>query len=629
MDRRVPDDYTDDFRGQWSVRIARQTANRGRLMFKPLSSILVLLATCSNALGIINLQNTPRHLVDQAKMVMVGTVVKDGEKWGLRVDDAVKGQPPAAVALELGNCNKDQVDGIRALLTGNVSRPAVLVTSKRVAMLHIGGVWMDVVDTGNDRWQITGNSPSMIGTFAGGTDMLARMLKHLAEHPDATVPSTVGVKWTDNCIAGNVPDASALAAIEWPQNGKPALFVASARGDRLLTAKDGENAFVDVTAAAGLTSKSVIFTFVDMDGDGLADLVSYDGSAINVYSDGKQFKAAGPRWTCKIDDCIGLSPCSLDGRPGVLVSTKAAPVLLVAQQDGWKQIQLPPFAGNIGQVSPCIVADLDNDGYADILQPGETGGALWRGAESGFQAPVKSPVCSGGGIARHAVADFNEDGFADVFLAGPEKNTLWENDCHGGFTDVTGFAGSLSYKCPPGASAVMAMDLNHDGRADLCIGYLSGEMLYHFNRGFRSMGEERELRLPGAEPRPGTGVPGLQSFAVADFNGDNSADLAVLQNDGTVRVYFNDRVDAPALMLRLPRGVVGPVTVSCWTDEKVPSMTGLAIIPGHAPGVYLPVRDKGTVHLKYRFPGRPPATMSVNVGEGVSEVVLEPQASGR
>ena len=116
---------------------------------------------------------------------------------------------------------------------------------------------------------------------------------------------------------------------------------------------------------------------------------------------------------------------------------------------------------------------------------------------------------------------------------------------------------------------------------------------------------------------------------MADFNGDNSADLAVLQSDGTVRAYFNDRADAPALMLRLPKGVIGPVTVSCWTDEKIPSMTGFAIVTGHAPGVYVPIRDKGTVHLRYRFPAHPRATMPVKISDGVSEAVLEPRGSDR
>jgi hypothetical protein len=303
--------------------------------------------------------------------------------------------------------------------------------------------------------------------------------------------------------------------------------------------------------------------------------------------------------------------------------------MLVAQRDGWKRMQLPRFEERMGEVSPCIVADLDNDGYVDILQPGETRGAIWKGRQGGFDQPVRSAVCTGGGVANQALADFNEDGFADIFLAGAERNTLWENNGNCAFADVVRFGGSLGEKCSPGAAAVVAMDLNHDGRADLCLGYANGDFQYHFNRGFRTMAEEREVRLPGAEPETGNKRLGLRSFAVADFNGDNSADLAVLQSDGTVRVYFSDRADAPALMLRLPKGTGGPVTVSCWTDEKVPSFTGLALVSGHAPSVYVPIRDKGIVQLRYRFPGRAPATISVKVADGVRDVVLGPRETGR
>ena len=94
-------------------------------MFKVSSAICVLLAICNSAVGIINIELTPRQLVDVAGIVMVGTVVKDGQTWKLRVDDVVKGNAPPSVTLDLSNCNKDQVGDIQALLTENISRPAV------------------------------------------------------------------------------------------------------------------------------------------------------------------------------------------------------------------------------------------------------------------------------------------------------------------------------------------------------------------------------------------------------------------------------------------------------------------------------------------------------------------------
>src|ERR1035437_7903219 len=100
-------------------------------MFKALSTICVLVI-CSNAFGIINMQLPPRQLLESSEMVIVGTVVKDGENWKLRVDDAIKGKPSAAFVLDLSKCDKDQVEEIRTLLTENISRPAVMITGKRL-----------------------------------------------------------------------------------------------------------------------------------------------------------------------------------------------------------------------------------------------------------------------------------------------------------------------------------------------------------------------------------------------------------------------------------------------------------------------------------------------------------------
>jgi hypothetical protein len=153
---------------------------------------------------------------------------------------------------------------------------------------------------------------------------------------------------------------------------------------------------------------------------------------------------------------------------------------------------------------------------------------------------------------------------------------------------------------------------------DLCLAYATGDLLYHFNRGFRSFGEEGEVRLPGNERT------GQMALAVGDFNGDNSSDLAVLSADGTLQVYFNDRNDMPALLLRLPKGMTGPVTGACWLDEHNPVATGMASVVGHSPGSLLPVRYMGNVVLKYRFPGREAVAKKVSVGDRTTDIILTP-----
>jgi hypothetical protein len=152
------------------------------------------------------------------------------------------------------------------------------------------------------------------------------------------------------------------------------------------------------------------------------------------------------------------------------------------------------------------------------------------------------------------------------------------------------------------------------------------------------MAEEGEVRLPGVDRGPkyprespkissdtlGVERIGQRALAVGDLNGDHSADLAALLTDGTLRVYFSDKADMPALMLRLPKGVAGPVTAACWTDEPIPVATGVAAVAGQTPGFYLPIRQRGSVVVRYRFPGKPPVARKVKVEDNTTDVILTP-----
>ncbi len=260
----------------------------------------------------------------------------------------------------------------------------------------------------------------------------------------------------------------------------------------------------------------------------------------------------------------------------------------------------------------------------DVLQPGESAGLLWRGKPGGFQTPAKCPVATGGGPAVAAIGDFNQDGFLDLFLPGPEKNTLWENDGKGGFRDVFRHSGSLSYKCPPRATAAAAMDLNHDGRQDLCLVYAEGELLYHWNRGFRAFGEEGEVRLPSPQADAGQPRLGQRALAAADLNGDGSADLAVLLTNGDLIVCFNEQAGVPGVRLRLPKGAAGPITASVWTGDKRPTCLGALPVPGHSPAAFLCTRYPGKCTVKFHLPGKPDQSAPLAIEDAPKDFTLPP-----
>ena len=638
------------------------------------SNCLVVLCALAvtPALAIINTRFTPLHLVRQSETILAGTIqpaARPGE-WRLADVEAIKGKAEREPVFGLAIGDDGTRVDVQKLLSREGKMPALFFDAtedgEKKAHLHVDGMWLALEARQPGRWDIQGFAQTMDGTYAGGTDMLARMARYIHANPDASVPTSTGTHWSDRSrvaaldgpggatagLPSRVPppgtvgqadrgtesDVCGMAAVELKGDKTACLFVASTKGDRLFRPKDGEDAMQDVTAEAKVDTRSRRFAWIDVDRDGLADLVSWDGRAITVRlarQDGT-FASADPARTFALgEECLGLAPIGLSagGAPAILVSTRGRPFIL---DPGGKRAELPP--GPLGETNgppaACIVADLDNDGFVDVLQPRADGGVLWRGglaprsSSNGvpvpfFGRPVRSRVACPGGEAVFALGDFDGDGFLDLFASDKRENQLWENDGKAGFRPVVSQAGSLSYRCPPGASALLATDLNHDGRTDLGIGYVDSSLVYHFNRGFRCLGEDVGLRLVGPEFQDGPADAGVRALAAADFNGDGSLDLAVAFASAEAFVYYNALTDMPGLRIRLPKGVAGPVTVSAWQEERVPICVGTCSVVGHAPATFVPLRRPGPCVLKYRFQGKPSQSKKVRAGAEVKEVVLE------
>ena len=107
------------------------------------------------------------------------------------------------------------------------------------------------------------------------------------------------------------------------------------------------------------------------------------------------------------------------------------------------------------------------------------------------------------------------------------------------------------------------------------------------------------------------------------FNGDGSLDLAVVLTNGILHCFYNDLTDRPALRLRLPKGVTGPVTASCWLGGKHPICTAVATVAGHAPPAYVTARYPGTVTIRFRPPGGGATVQKAKAEAGATDVVLK------
>jgi hypothetical protein len=546
----------------------------------------------------INPRFTPVELVRQAECVAV--VRLHGDRC--TVVTALKGSVEGEHALVVSVRDEDQATTLRRVLAAGRDDPAVLFAAGKQGLLRLNGNWLQLAPDGDRRWRITGFAQEMSGVYAGGTDMLVRMTRYILSEPDASVPARVGTRWFDRVALGRIQGATGMAVV--PLESGQMLFVASTRGDHLFRPK-GDDAFEEEQ----LETRSSQSAWLDWDDDGRADLATWDGTALCVR-DKVVFRGT----------CFGLAPFT----GGLLVSTTGLPILVrpSGRTERLAGGQAVAAAGKMA--SACVAADLDNDGFPDVLQPRERGGVLWRGRAGGFHTPAPSPVCSPAGGARTAVGDFDGDGALDVFLGDAKGNQLWENDGKGAFHAVTGSACSLSYKMPTGIAACLATDLDHDGRTDLAVAYPDSAFAYHFNRGFRCFGELGELRLTGGAFEGGP-PPGARHLAAGDLNADGGLDLAVVFTGGELFVYWNHLTDAPMAVVRLPKGTPYPVTVSAWQDHDHAWCVGTYRVWDASLPTAIPLRQTGTCLLRYRVAGQPARSMTVKVGKQPVAVVLETQ----
>lgn len=615
--------------------------NRPCLRHVQVNTLGSILAVCLLALSqtaaraIIDRKFTPVDLVRQSEIILAGSLrsAVEARQWNLTGVELLKGNAENKIALRVAIEVNDRPGDVLQLLKQNENTSAVLFAATQdnetMAFLLVGANWLVLKTRDKQEWTIHGVDAKMSGTYAGGADMLIRMSRYILADPDATVPVSAGTCWMGRSRLGTVRgEVAGMATIELGRQRKTCLFVASSQGDRLFQPLEDQDTMEDITEGAGLETRSRCFAWIDMNRDGLADLVSCDGRAIAVH----QMKENGtfaPAEPVPVRDprgnILGLAPIAVssDGAPGIVVSTKDLPFLLDSE---WKKTPMPlhESGGSRGEAhSACIVADLNNDGFADVLQPRQGGGILWMGKRGGFAESVQSPVKSHAGPARFALGDFNGDGFLDVFASDDIQNQLWENDGKAGFKEVIDEAGSLAYKTQPGVSDCVAADLNHDGRPDLALCYHDAGFIYHFNRGYRCMGEEGELRLIGPQFPEGLPTLSVCALAVADFNEDASLDLAVTFVDGHVYCYYNDLCDMPGVVARLKKGVTGPITASSWQGETYSFCTGSCTISGHTPATFIGVRRPGPCTVRYFSSGKSPLSKTLVLGHVPSEIVLD------
>ncbi len=592
-------------------------------------ALLAWLCLAGTASGLINPKFTPVHLTKQSASIWVLKLSAPKEKNEVHADvmQALKGRKPnGRLVIDLSAApRKAWAKRVKEQAATRGDRPALMFAGEyqreedepaaKAAFLHIDRTWVRLERGKGDTWQMVGTDIAMLGTWDGCTETLAGAVRYVLTDPNPVVPVAVGWKWGDRKtiarVKGKVHEAR---AVDLAGDGKLCLFLACEKGDRLFRYDQKAKAFKHVTATNALKSASRVTAWGDFNGDGRLDLASWDGKALRLWhqaADGKS--SAGRTLAVKfLGACASLSVVDVGvaGRPGLLVgATDGSPVLLRPAKSGAKagfQVQPlgPMTPRGVGLAGPCLVADFDNDGHADLLRLFSFGSTLYPGKGGGrFGKPRALKIALGKGRSGAFLGDYDHDGRFDVFCVAEDRCRLWQNRGKLKFDETLGLSGEISYTAQDGGIAGATCDINNDGRQDVMIAYADKPVEIYFNRGFRSLGKALEL-IWKDEIQQAT-KDGQQAATVADLNGDGAQDLALVLRDGSVRVLLRETWEdesplAAEAVLPLRSGTAGPIRVGAWFNKR---FLGAWNVEAGAPGAFFGVEEAGPVTLEWTFPG--------------------------
>lgn len=267
----------------------------------------------------------------------------------------------------------------------------------------------------------------------------------------------------------------------------------------------------------------------DFNGDGKLDLVLATpnfgtGSTIAILlGNGDGTFQAPTTYSVSSGPFLAVGDFNGDGRPDI--ATAAGTTISVLINNGNGTFGTPINETITGNIQALAAADINRDGKLDLVVPfgGATAGvAILPGNGNGtFGTPIvyTNNLLNPYGSSV-AIADFNGDGKLDLALTNPSSNANYGIAMLLGNGDGTFQSQPLLYDGGFSPSAIVAFDVNGDGKPDLVVagGYGTDESLkVLLNHG------------DGTFPASVSYATALnpQAAVVGDFNGDGKPDIAV------------------------------------------------------------------------------------------------------
>jgi Bacterial Ig-like domain (group 3)/FG-GAP-like repeat len=319
---------------------------------------------------------------------------------------------------------------------------------------------------------------------------------------------------------------------------------------------NGDGTFQAATSVALSGAAGNYASLVDVNGDGLLDVVDldYGSRQLTVYiaTSATSYASAVSSATSDqvYDGCsMTVGDMTSDAKPEIVTANCGTNNLTVYVNNGdgsfhtgvYYAAGLSQANGTAGDLYPesVAIADVNGDGKADLISSNDDTSdvtILLGNGDGTVNVPTTGYATGGYPQAPAVIADFNGDGFTDIMVADREYSVVYLK----GYGDGT-FRAALNYYSPIPASTwgdgftVASGDFNGDGYPDFALGNCCNY----------SLGVTVFLSRPDGSLQPGVDYVNplvsnsdLRYVAVADVNKDGKLDIVVEDaNNRDVQIF--------------------------------------------------------------------------------------------
>ena len=296
------------------------------------------------------------------------------------------------------------------------------------------------------------------------------------------------------------------------------------------------------------------FSAEDFTGDGLRDVLTLSPTTKSVrllvaQGAGAFSKTAGPTLSfAEEPTSLSVGDYDGDGDLDCALMFFDLGAVRILRNDGQGRLTVDPVQKNVGPVANLSSADLDGDGFVDLVATRGENVDLYFSRGTSFGNRVSLAAGSGRKVEKLWTGDLDGDGVVDVAALDESSSEiiLW-------YGAKAGFDATSRQIVATGAKQAVALvggDLNSDGRGDLAVADFAGtKVIALLGRGIRNFERPHSLGVAAAP----------WSLAIGDIDGNTTEELIV---------GFIDEASLAVFTVHLQRGIEEQRR---WLASRMPS----------------------------------------------------------